>query len=226
MYSEFEKKINYVFKDKRLLNIAFTHSSFSNENNLDGNNERLEFLGDAVLELTVSDFLYKKFQYMSEGDLTKLRASIVCEQSLSKIARNINIGKYLKLGNGEEMTGGRERDSILSDALEAIIGAVYLDSSIEYAKKLIISFIPKEIESKQEKLLVNDYKSRLQEILQKNSKEPIVYDIIKEIGPDHNKLFTAQVRHHRKILGTGEGKTKKEAEQNAALSAMNKSNLL
>lgn len=220
MNTNFEKKINYFFKDKKLLSQAMTHSSFSNERNMADNNERLEFLGDAVLELTVSDFLYRKYPHMSEGELTKLRANIVCEPSLAKMARKLELGQYLLFGRGEELTGGRERDSILSDAVEAVIGAMFLDGGMEIAKRLITMLISEDSENIKQKYTTNDYKSHLQELLQKTDNEPIIYDIIHERGPDHDKLFTAQVSHHSKILGIGEGKTKKEAEQCAAFYAL------
>jgi len=221
MYSDFEAKINYFFGNKNLLKTAFTHSSFSNENNNITNNERLEFLGDAVLELIISDFLFNSFSKKSEGDLTKFRATIVCEKNLSKVARSMCVGEHLKLGKGEHGTGGNDRDSILADAIEAIIGAIYLDGGIECAEKFVNEFIVKVSLEEAESLLIVDYKTSLQEVIQQNSKIPVVYKIIDESGPDHNKKFTVSVSHNDKILGTGEGRNKKEAEQSSAYVALN-----
>lgn len=222
MFSEFEDIINYKFKNKELLKQAFTHSSFAHERKMSylNNNERLEFLGDAVLEITISLYLYQKFPNMSEGELTKFRANIVCEGSLAKGATTINIGKYILLGKGEEQTGGRNRDSILSDVFEAIIGAVYLDGGNEKAKDFIIGTLEPQIEDMHNNYQISDYKTHLQEILQKESQDIIKYNIVNEEGPDHNKVFTAHVIHGVRILGEGKGKSKKEAEQKAASVAL------
>ncbi|NLL70157.1 MAG: ribonuclease III [Epulopiscium sp.] len=218
----FEKKIHYSFQNKKLLKQALTHSSFANENKKYhlGHNERLEFLGDAILELIVSDYLYKEYTTLKEGDLTKLRASIVCEPSLAEAARRIDIGSYLYLGKGEELTGGRERDSILCDAFEAIIGAVYVDSSIEKVQKYIYYHLLQYVKSEHDHHPFIDYKTSLQEWIQKSSTIPIEYEILEEAGPDHNKRFLVQVRHQNQILGFGRGRSKKEAEQKAAWEAM------
>jgi len=216
-------KINYVFKNEKLLQIALTHSSFAHEakSNII-NNERFEFLGDAVLELVISSFIFEQFPELPEGELTKFRASIVCETTLAKIARDLNLGEFLKLGKGEEHTGGRNRDSILADAMEAIFGAVYLDSGIESAKKLIIELMKNSIFDLRKSFKLNDCKTYLQEIIQSKSKSVLKYNIVKESGPAHDKVFVIEVSHCGKILGRGLGKNKKEAEQNAAFDAIKK----
>lgn len=215
MVQKFEKVIDYQFNDKKIIKQALTHSSFSNEKRLDklANNERLEFLGDAVLELVTSEYIYKKNGNMLEGDLTKLRASIVCEQTLSLCAREISLGEYLLLGKGEAATGGRERNSILSDALEAVIGGIYLDGGFTNAKEFITKFILSDIDNK---TLFFDSKTILQEIIQSKFKETLHYELISEEGPDHNKKFTVVAFIGEKELGTGIGRTKKSAEQEAA----------
>ena len=195
------------------------HSSYTNEVNISRleSNERLEFLGDAVLELVTSEFLFQTYQNYPEGELTKLRASLVCEPALAFAARAIDIGRYLSLGKGEEATGGRLRDSITSDALEAVIGAIYLDSGIEAAREFVLRFILNDIESKQ---LFSDSKTNLQEIVQGTSRGAIVYTLVSEQGPDHNKVFTVQLNIGGKIAGEGTGRTKKAAEQLAAYQAI------
>lgn len=211
--------LGYNFKNEKLFETAITHTSFTHENKNKEieNNERLEFLGDAVLELVISSYIFKKFEELSEGELTKLRASIVCEASLAERARVLKIGEKLKLGKGEEQTGGKDRDSLLADAFEAIIGAIYIDSnSIEKATEFIINQMGQTILEKRKSFLKNDCKTYLQELIQKNSKIPLEYNIIEEDGPAHNKMFTASVVHNGKILGEGKGKSKKDAEQNAA----------
>lgn len=216
-------KIGYEFKNESLLQIALTHSSFAHESksNID-NNERFEFLGDAVLELVISSFIFKNFPELPEGELTKLRASIVCEGSLAKKARELNLGNSLKLGKGEEHTGGRDRDSLLADAMEAVFGAVFLDSGIEEAEKFIINLMKDTIFELRKDFKHNDCKTYLQEIIQSKSKDAVEYNIIDENGPAHNKIFVAEVSHCGKILGKGTGKNKKEAEQNAAFDAIKK----
>lgn len=220
-----EKFLNYEFKNKKLLEVALTHSSFAHESkeNLE-NNERLEFLGDAVLELVISSFIFERFPELPEGELTKLRASVVCEGMLAKKAREMHLGELIKLGKGEEHTGGRERDSILADAVEAIIGAVFLDGGMELecAKKFIINIMGDSVIEMRKNFKMNDCKTYLQEIIQSRSKEPIEYNIIEETGPAHDKFFVVEVIHSGKILGKGTGKNKKEAEQNAAYNAVNK----
>ena len=193
-----------------------THSSYANEHRAQHmkDNERLEFLGDAVLEVISSEFLFKEYPEMPEGDLTKLRASIVCEPTLALCARDLNLGEYLLLGKGEERTGGRGRDSIVSDAMEAFIGAIYLDGGFANAKEFIDRFIMKDIEHKK---LFYDSKTILQEIVQRDHKgEEITYQLIGEEGPDHNKKFVVDLLIGGKVEGQGSGRTKKAAEQEAA----------
>ena len=212
---EFQKKIGYQFQQEGLLRQALTHSSYANEHRMKklSDNERLEFLGDAVLEIVSSDFLYKAYPDKSEGDLTKLRASLVCEPTLAICTREMELGKYLFLGKGENLTGGRNRNSILSDALEAVIGAIYLDGGFTSAKEFIHRFILKDLENKK---LFFDSKTILQEIVQANFKEVISYHLIGEEGPDHNKIFRVAVHIGEEEYGVGEGRTKKAAEQEAA----------
>lgn len=214
-----ETRIGYQFKDSNLLRQAMTHSSFSNEHRLNRltNNERLEFLGDAVLEIVTSDYLFVKYPKFPEGDLTKIRASIVCEQTLAFCTRDIELGKYLLLGKGEDLTGGRDRNSIVSDAMEALIGAIYLDGGFANAKEFIYKFILSDIEHKQ---LFYDSKTILQEIVQSDFKEELVYNLIGEEGPDHNKKFIVDAMIGDRIVGHGIGRTKKAAEQEAAYSAI------
>lgn len=214
-FRELEEKIGYSFKDKDRLFLAMTHSSFANEHKgrKKENNERLEFLGDAVLELTVSDYLFHQYPSYAEGKLTKLRSSLVCEYTLALCARDVNLGKYLLLSKGEDMTGGRERDSILSDAFEALIGAIYLDGGIAQAEAFIHTHLLKDVEDKS---LFYDAKTILQEMVQSGGNGALRYRLIKETGPDHNKEFTVQTQIGNRVYAIGEGKTKKGAEQVAA----------
>ncbi len=215
-FSQLEGAAGYCFEDKTLLKQAMTHSSYANEHRAQHmkDNERLEFLGDAVLEVISSEFLFKEYPEMPEGDLTKLRASIVCEPTLALCARDLNLGEYLLLGKGEERTGGRGRDSIVSDAMEAFIGAIYLDGGFANAKEFIDRFIMKDIEHKK---LFYDSKTILQEIVQRDHKgEEITYQLIGEEGPDHNKKFVVDLLIGGKVEGQGSGRTKKAAEQEAA----------
>lgn len=221
-----ENFLKYKFKNDKLLETALTHSSYAHEykNHNINNNERLEFLGDAVLELVISSFIFEEFKELPEGELTKLRASVVCETMLSKKAKEMNVGKYMRLGKGEENTGGRDRDSILADCFEAIIGAIYLDGGISCAEEFILGILKDSVYDMRKSFKMNDCKTYLQELIQKNSKEPIEYNIVNEMGPAHNKLFVVQVVHCNRILGRGDGKSKKEAEQNAAYDALKKIN--
>lgn len=216
---ELEERIGYCFKNKALLKQALTHSSFTNEQKINKNDdyERLEFLGDAVLELTSSDFLFREYPKMSEGELTKKRASMVCEPSLAFCARDLELGKFMLLGKGEEATGGRNRDSITSDAMEALIGAVYLDSGMEQAKEFIYRFILSDLEDKE---LFYDSKSTLQEIAQGKFKKNVRYQLLEQIGPEHDKVFVVNAYMDEEYLGRGEGRTKKAAEQQAAYEAL------
>lgn len=216
---ELEKKIGYIFKDFSLLKQAMMHSSYTNEKHLPKYrcNERLEFLGDAVLELVSSEYLFKESPHIPEGELTKTRASMVCEPSLALCARDIGLGDYLLLGKGEEATGGRERDSVTSDAMEALIGAVYLDGGFTSAKEFIHRFILTDLENKK---LFYDSKTILQEIVQAGKKGDITYRLVREEGPDHNKSFEVQVMIGGTPYGEGKGRTKKSAEQQAAYQAI------
>lgn len=216
---EFEEKIGYSFSNKTLMIQALSHSSFVNEKHLPKHecNERLEFLGDAVLELISSEFLFQKYEKLPEGELTKLRAAAVCEQSLAFSAREIMLSEYLLLGNGEILTGGKNRDSILSDALEAMIGAIYLDGGLTNAKEFIGKHILNDLEKKQ---LFYDSKTIFQEIVQSKNLGKISYRVIGESGPDHDKKFLEAVYIDEKEYGRGEGHTKKGAEQLAAYKAI------
>lgn len=218
---EFQKKIGISFHDPKLLTHALIHSSYANERKMskDKNNERLEFLGDAVLELITSDYLFRTYKKEPEGKLTKLRASLVCEPTLAMCAKDIALGEYLLLSRGEDMTGGRERDSILSDAFEAVIGAVYLDQGIESARKFIETHLLKDVENK---VLFFDAKTQLQEIIQGEGNETLHYVLVKEEGPDHQKQFTIEARLGDEVIGRGVGRSKKTAEQHAAFEAIKK----
>ena len=212
---ELEQKIGYCFNDKDMLRHAMIHSSYANEHRLGKAkcNERLEFLGDAVLEVVTSEFLYHKYPTMPEGDMTKLRASTVCEPTLAYCAAEIPLGHYLLLGKGRDATGGRERDSVVSDAFEALIGAIYLDGGFTNAKEFIMRFVLNDLEHKK---LFYDSKTILQEIVQSRFTQQLSYELLKEEGPDHNKVFEVCVKVGDEVLGEGRGRTKKSAEQVAA----------
>lgn len=216
---ELEKKISYSFSDEGLLKHAITHSSYVNEKRLKKTdcNERLEFLGDAVLELVSSEYLFFENPKMPEGELTKLRASMVCEKALAFCARDLDLGDFLLLGKGEDATGGRKRDSITSDALEALIGAIYLDGGFANAKEFILNHVLNDLEGKR---LFYDSKTILQELVQGNSEKRICYELVGEVGPDHNKSFQVEVRIGDTTYGQGIGRTKKAAEQEAAYQAI------
>ena len=218
---EFQRIIGYEFRDESLLKQALTHSSYANEQHMPklSDNERLEFLGDAVLEIVSSEFLYLNYTDLNEGKLSRLRASIVCEPTLAFICKEINLGDFVLLSKGEDMTGGRERKSILSDAFEALIAAIYIDGGIEPAKKHILNFIIPAIKNSKKKR-VKDYKTTLQEIVQKNPGERLEYVLTGESGPDHNKHFTVEVHLNSNVIGKGGGRSKKEAEQQAAREAL------
>ncbi len=212
---ELEASIGYEFSDKELLMTALTHSSFANELKINKceYNERLEFLGDAVLEIIVSEFLYFHEPDVNEGSLSKHRASLVCEKALAECARRISLGKYLRLGKGELLCGGASRDSIISDAMEAVIGAVYLDGGITKAKELIDGFVLFDLDKRD---LYKDSKSALQELCQAKFKDRAVYDLLDEVGPEHDRIFKVRAKCGQRILAEGEGRTKKAAEQAAA----------
>ena len=212
---ELEHRIGYTFQDFALLKKAMSHSSYVNEEHLPKYecNERLEFLGDAVLEIVTSDFLYHEHTDVPEGELTRVRASIVCEQTLAFCTRALNLGDYLFLGKGEDQTGGRKRKSILSDAFEAIIGAIYLDGGFANAKEFIHRFVLNNVEHMQ---LFYDSKTILQEIVQAHFKEELSYHLVGEEGPDHDKTFQVELQIGEQVYGIGKGRTKKSAEQEAA----------
>ncbi len=215
------EKIGIRWKNIDLLHMALTHRSFSFESKDKlKNNQRLEFLGDAVLQLVVSEFLYNTCPSRTEGELTRLRASIVCEPSLARVARDLGIGSCLYMGRGEERSGGRHRPSILADAFEALLGAVYLDGGLEAARNFALSRLRDIISDVLEGRVERDYKTELQEILQKVSASPVSYVILKEEGPAHDRFFTAAAVHMGRQMGTGSGHSKKEAEQQAARSAL------
>ena len=217
--NELEEKIGYQYKEKALLEQALTHSSFANEQkiNKSKNYERLEFLGDAVLELVSSEFLFKSNPDMPEGQLTRTRASMVCEPALAYCARELELDKYIRLGKGEELTGGRYRDSIISDVMEAVIGSLYLDGGFTVAHDFIHRFILSDLENK---ILFYDAKTVLQEIVQETKDGSLNYELLGEEGPDHNKLFHVEVYVNNKALAKGCGRTKKAAEQQAAYEAI------
>ncbi len=216
---ELEKRIGYCFRDKKLLRQALTHSSFTNEQKINKmpDYERLEFLGDAVLELVSSEYLFQNYPHVPEGELTKRRAALVCEPSLAFCARDIELGKYILLGKGEEATGGRKRDSIISDVMEAVIGAIYLDGGMEKARAHIMKYILSDLEDKE---LFFDSKSNLQELIQGKLKKEFSYELAEESGPEHDKTFVVEVRMEGECLGQGAGRTKKAAEQQAAYKAL------
>lgn len=213
-----EAQIDYVFRDKDLIRQALTHSSYANERKINKieDYERIEFLGDAVLELVSSEYLYERQKSMSEGQLTRTRAAMVCEPSLASCARDIGLDGYILLGKGEEMTGGRSRDSIVSDVMEALIGAIYLDGGFERAKEFIHRFVLADLEHK---ALFYDAKSILQEEVQKNGGD-VHYVLTGESGPEHDKVFSVEVYQGGKLLGKGSGHNKKKAEQQAAYEAL------
>lgn len=216
---ELEQKIKYEFKNKELLKRALTHTSYAYEHNIESN-EKLEFLGDSILEFVSSEYLYLNFPKLKEGEMTKVRASVVCENSLYKIAKKLEFGNFLYLGKSELATGGNDRPAILADSIEAIIAAMFMDGGLEPAKKFIIENLSNEIEIASKNAGQKDYKTVLQEKLQANGDVKIEYTIINETGPDHDKTFEAEVKCNNQKLATGEGKTKKQAEMKAAEKAL------
>lgn len=216
-----EERLGHSFQNRALLETAVTHSSYANENRASGIvcNERLEFLGDSVLGVTVADFLYQHFPDMPEGRMTRLRAELVCEQSLHRVALELHLGDYLRLGKGEEHNGGRERASILSDAVEAVIAAMYLDAGMETAAGFIHRCLLDDVRTI-ETPSFTDYKTALQELVQRQSGQVLSYELVGEEGPDHAKTFRMQVCLNGEPVGPGTGRTKKEAEQTAAASAL------
>lgn len=218
-----EKTIGYTFKDPGLLELALTHSSHSNERGKGrlGCNERLEFLGDSILGYFTAEYLFGTYANKPEGEMTKMRAELVCEQSLARVAEKLGLGEYLRLGRGEELGGGRARPSINADAVEAVLAAIYLDGGAEAAKKFVYGFILAEAE-KTVRAGSSDYKTMLQEHVQKGGGESPAYRMAGESGPDHNKTFMAEALICGEVMGAGSGRTKKEAEQNAARNALEK----
>ena len=216
-----EERLGYSFRNRALLETALTHSSYANENRASGIvcNERLEFLGDSVLGVTVADFLYRHFPDMPEGRMTRLRAELVCEQSLHRVALELHLGDYLRLGKGEEHNGGRKRASILSDAVEAVIAAMYLDAGMETAAGFIHRCLLDDVHAI-ETPTFTDYKTSLQELVQRHSGQVLSYELVGEEGPDHAKTFRVQVCLNGDPIGRGTGRTKKEAEQAAAANAL------
>jgi len=218
--SHFEEKIKYKFKNVKYLETALTHSSYANEHHIN-NNERLEFLGDSVLSLIVSEKLFTALSEDDEGDLSKIRASLVCESGLFELSKKIDLADYIRLGNGEEKTGGRQRPSVVSDAFEALLAAIFLDSNFETAKKWLLSIMADELKNVGNKELC-DYKTMIQEITQKGDKGKVSYKLVAEEGPDHNKKFVTAIFVDDKKIAEGSGKSKKDAEQEAAKNAMKK----
>ena len=215
-----ESRLGYNFKNISLLKNALVHTSYANEvRNGVTSNERLEFLGDSVLSVIVSDHIFNKFANMPEGELTRLRASLVCEKALCSFARELELGHFLYLGKGEDKGGGRDRDSILADAFEAVLAAIYLDGGMECAKEFVMRFVLREIEIHTEEN-TKDYKTILQEIIQRNPEETVSYILTGSEGPDHDKSFTVEVHLNSNVIGEGTGKSKKQAEQMAAKQAL------
>ena len=216
-----EEKLGYTFQNRALLENALTHSSYANENKHTGaqSNERLEFLGDSVLGMVTADYLYRVHPDLPEGDLTRTRAALVCEGSLVEVAQQLELGAYLKLGKGEDAGGGRERPSIVADAVDAVLAAVYLDGGIGSARKIIQRFI---LDREEEKSGSRDYKTALQELVQRESGQVLAYRLVGSTGPDHAKRFQVEVELNGAPVGAGEGRSKKEAEQMAAKAAIAK----
>lgn len=217
---QLEKNLKYTFKNKELLKNALAHSSYANEKKGQiPSNERLEFLGDSVLSIIVSEYIYKNFPNLPEGQLTRIRASLVCEKTLCGFSKKLGVGDYILLGKGERANGGAERPSILADAFEAILAAIYLDGGIEPAKKHVLRFVQSEL-SHLENDNFKDYKTELQEIIQRNPEEKLTYVLTGETGPDHDKCFTVEVHLNSNVIGEGSGHSKKNAEQAAAKKAL------
>lgn len=216
---EFQKKLGISFKNLELLKLALTHKSWSVENKFNADNERLEFLGDSVLSVVVAEFLYQHFATEDEGYLSKLKSVLVSKSQIAKWSKEIKLDKYLRISTAEENAGGRKKETILAGAFEALLGAIYLDQDIEVVRKFVIkNFLSKSLDN----LEIQDHKSLLQEIAQKRFKKLPEYKIIKETGPDHDKVFDCIVKIGDKILGEGRGKTKKQSQQNAAKEALKK----
>mgnify|MGYP004496349949 CR=1 FL=1 len=214
-----EKNLNINFSNKSLLKKAFVHKSYAYENQVESN-EKLEFLGDAILELIISEYLYNNYSYLKEGEMTKVRASVVCEESLYEVAKKHNFSDFLKVSKNEYLTKGNEKPAILADSVEAFIAAIFLDLGLDKAKEFIINNLKDSVEVASKHVGMKDYKTVLQEKLQQNGEVKIKYDLIKEIGPDHDKLFLVNVSCDGRVLAEGQGKTKKGAEMEAARKAL------
>ena len=218
---DLERLINYQFDNKQLLKRALSHTSYCNEVKSAGeSNERLEFLGDSVLSVVVAEYLFSNYKKQQEGDLTKLRASLVCEKALAQFAKEIELGRFIMLGRGEQQNGGSERPSILSDAFEALLAAMYLDGGMAVVRPFILKFVEEELERIDKTESFHDYKTQLQEIIQRNREEELLYVLVAEEGPDHDKRFTIEVRLNSNVIGKGIGHSKKQAEQLAAKQAL------
>lgn len=220
--SEVEKSLGINFANPNYIKIALTHSSYAKQYRDSEYNERLEFLGDSVLQLTITEYLFKNYKNKSEGALTKIRSLIVCENSLYDIAKELQLGKFIRMSKGEELTGGRERISIQADAVEAVIAAIYLDKGIDVAKKFILKYFMDTIERAINNKIILDFKTELQEYLQKDGEVNIKYEVVKYEGPPHRRKFFVNLMVANEIRGHGEGYSKKEAEQNAAKEALKK----
>ena len=220
-FERLEKSIGYTFKDKSLLKKALTHTSYAYERNIESN-EKLEFLGDSILEFISSKYIYNNYKNLKEGEMTKVRAEVVCENSLHKVAKLHNFSDFILVGRSETNNNGNHKPAILADSIEATIAAMYFDSGLEVAEKFIIDNIKEAIENSTKHVGMKDFKTVLQEKLQENGEVNIKYTVIKESGPDHDKVFTVKVEVDGKELAIGEGKTKKHAEMNAAEKALNK----
>ena len=218
-----QKELGYEFKNIKLLKKALTHTSYAYENKVEIN-EKLEFLGDSILEFVSSEYLYENYTKLKEGEMTKVRATVVCEKSLYKVAKMHNFSDFLYLGKSEKMSGGKTRPAILADSVEAIIAAMFLDGGLEPVKKFIIENLKDDIESATKHVGIKDYKTVLQEKLQEHGEVLIQYNIINEKGPDHDKSFDSEVKCNGKVLATGSGKSKKQAEMQAAKKALEKLN--
>lgn len=219
----FCQELGIIMNDLELLDMALTHTSYAHEAKQTPkpqHNERIEFLGDSVLSVIVSTYMYNNFCELDEGQLTKLRAHLVCEASLYEYSKKINLGENLRLGRGEEQSGGRERPSILADAFESVLGAIYLDQGMDVAREYLLGLMREEIDYICTHGIYNDYKTRLQEYLQRDGEVSISYKLIDSSGPEHNKVFTSEVLLNKKVIGTGSGRSKKDAEQHAAKKAL------
>lgn len=215
-----EKNLNYTFKNKALLRRALTHSSYANERKSEGgSNERLEFLGDSVLSVIVAEHIFKNYRNLPEGELTKIRASLVCENALYEFAKELELGDYMLLGKGEMRAGGNRRPSMLADAFESVLAAMYLDGGIEPARKHVLRFVDDKLKN-MDNAPFKDYKTLLQEVIQKNPEEKLEYVLTGETGPDHAKVFKVEVHLNSNVIGNGEGCSKKRAEQSAAKQAL------